>query len=221
LAGLTYQPIDVQQLQQQATQASIQNATNSLALQRQLQPNVAKSNDELQASVASQLALGGNLGADLSNSVTNSARTSNAASGAQGGSGPATAALLGQSALGLLQSRQNAATQLAAANPAPSVGLSPSDLASATIANNNGLNQFALAKAGASSNLINSQAQSNSATAAGVGSSLSSALSLLALSKGSGGATSTTLQPQTFNTTNPTITAPTAAIGGGSVIGGL
>ena len=71
----TYQPIDVAQLQQQATQASITDAINSLALQRQLTPNVVKSNDELSASVAQQLGEGGNLPPDIAAQVAQAGRT--------------------------------------------------------------------------------------------------------------------------------------------------
>jgi hypothetical protein len=199
LAGLTYQPIDIKKLQADATAASIADATQSLALQRSLQPNVVRSNEALQKSVADELALGGQVNADTRNTVSEGGRVAGGLSGNTGNAAPTTAALLGLNAIDLLHQRQSAATQLAAANPAPTVGLSGSDIASAEVANNNALNQFALGKAGAQSNLINSQAQSNSATAAGVGSSLSQALALMALLGGS--KTPSTVQPPaTFNT---------------------
>lgn len=218
LNGLSYTPIDVAALQKSATEASIKNATDSLALQRSLQPNVARSNDLLQKSVADQLALGGQLPPDVANEVNRAGRTVGSSSGSLGNSAPVTAALLGQTSLGLLNQRQNAAMQLSAANPLPTVGLSPQDLASATIANNNALNQFALGKAGGQANLINSQAQANSAEAAGVGGSLSSALSLLALS-GYGKGTNTTPNTTPINYSAPT--GPSGLIAGGSASGSI
>ncbi len=219
LNGLSYTPIDVAALQKSATETSIKNATDSLALQRSLQPNVARSNDLLQKSVADQLALGGQLPPDVANEVNRAGRTIGSSSGSLGNSAPVTAALLGQTSLGLLNQRQNAAMQLSAANPLPTVGLSPQDLASATIANNNALNQFALGKAGGQANLINSQAQSNSATAAGVGGSLSSELSLLALS--GYGKNTTPVKPDVigYNYTPPK--GPSGLIAGGSASGSL
>jgi hypothetical protein len=189
--NVTYQPINIAQLQQQATQASISDAINSLALQRQLTPNVVTSNNELSASVAQQLAEGGNLPPDIASQVAAAGRTAGASSGTTGNAAPITSALIGQSALGLLQSRQQAATALSAANPAPSVGLSASDVASAVEANNNAENQFNLAKVGIQSNLINSGAQANAAETGGISSSLSQALGLLALTNGGSSGAST------------------------------
>ena len=221
----TYTPIDIPALQAAATQASITDATNSLALQRSLQPNVVKSNDALAASVADQLKMGGALPPDIASAVAQAGRTAGTSAGNTGNAAPITSALIGQSALGLLQQRQQNAETLAAANPAPTVGLSASDLASATESNNNALNSFNLAKLGVQSNLINSSAQNNAATASGVSGSLSQALSLLALTQGkTGTGTGTTLQPAgsagtstgytgygtTFNT--PTLTAPSASL---------
>ena len=226
LGGLNYQPIDIKQLQQQATAASIADATNSLALQRSLQPNVAASNDALAASVASQLKQGGNLSPDVANQVAEAARTSNGVSGATGNASPITAALIGQSSLGLLQQRQQAAEALSAANPAPSVGLSAQDIASATEANNNAENQFALAKAGASSNLINSGVQAQTSYNSGQAANLLQLTSLLSL-LGTRSPTSSTIQP-TGSTTIPSsatlqsqINAPSGfGSTGGSLIGG-
>ena len=181
LNNLQYQPIDIAALQKTATETSINDAINSLALQRKLQPAVVRSNEELQKSVADQLALGGQVPADVANQVAQAGRTSTGISGATGNAAPITAALLGTTSLNLLNQRQQAATNLAAANPAPSVGLSAQDIASAMEANNNATNQFNIAKAGGQASLINSTAQNNAGTAAGVGSSLNQALTLMAL----------------------------------------
>lgn len=159
-----YSPIDINQLQATATQDSIQNAKNSLALQTQLQPNVVASNNELAKSVADQLKLGGQLSPDQINSATLAGRTAGASSGSFGSSAPLTATLLGQDSNALLQQRQNAAETLSAANPAPTVGLDPGTLANVTVANSNALNQYNLSKAGLGSNLINSTAQVNAGT---------------------------------------------------------
>ena len=217
----TYTPINVQQLQQQATQASIQNATNSLALQRQLQPGVAASNDALQKSVAEGVKAGGNLTPDEQSQVASAARIAGGTSGAVGGVGPYTAALTGQSANALLQQRQGAAEQLAAANPAPSVGLSASDLASSSIANTNAQNSFNLMKLGAQSNLINSQAQVTAAGAgqqgAAIGSAvngLTGALALSQLYKTPTTATPTSSTPAVPSTGYPTQVSPGVYSGG-------
>jgi hypothetical protein len=225
-AGLTYQPIDIASLESQATEASIANATNSLALQKQLQPGVYQANQELQQSVASQLAMGGNLPPDIANQVTQAARTAGGSSGNQGNNAPATAALLGTSALSLLQQRQQAAASLAAANPAPQVGLDPGSLASAVVANSNAANQFNLAKAGIGSNLINSQAQVTSAGAgaqAGQINSLTSLLGQLALYQSKTGTGANTPALQAGNAALPTAAQTSALVApaNGSIIGGI
>lgn len=201
--SLTYTPIDVDQLQKQATAASIANATASLNLQKQLQPNVVAANNALQKQVADNLKLGGQLTPDEQSQVAQAARVAGGSSGAVGGIGPYTAALTGQSANALMLQREGAAAGVVAANPAPAVGLSPSDLASATIANNNALNQFNLSKAGVQSNLINSNAQLQAGaagqTAANVGSALNGAASLASLYKPAAtpGVTTGTVSPTT------------------------
>ena len=159
LGNLQYQPIHIASLQKQATAESIAYATKTLAQQPAFQPNVARSNDLLQKRVAVLLAEGGILPPDVAYDVAEGARVYGGSSGSIGSAGPETAALIGQSSLGLLQQRQANAAALEAANPAPTVGLSATDLASAIEANNNASNQFALAKAGAQTGLLNSQAQ--------------------------------------------------------------
>lgn len=179
----TYTPINIPQLQQQATEASIANATASLQLQKNLQPGVYAANQEAQNTVAKQLAAGGQLTPDEVSQVAQAARVAGGSSGAVGGTGPYTAALIGQSANSLLQQRLGNAEAVSAANPAPAVGLSASDLASATIAGNNAQNQFTLSKLGANQNLINSTAQlttaNNAATLGGINSALTGAGALV------------------------------------------
>jgi len=159
LAGLKYEPIDIAKLQSDATAAAAQNATNSLALERTLQPNVAATREGLSKTVADQLALGGNLSPDVANQVATAARVRGSSSGVGGNAAPITAALTGQTAQSLLQQRMSNSANLLAANPLPTAGLDPGSLASAEIANQNALNQFNIAKAGGTANLINSQAQ--------------------------------------------------------------
>ncbi len=158
-AELKYEPIDLEKLKADASTQAAQNATQSLALERLLQPGVADTRAGLQSRVASELALGGNLSPDVANQVATQARTAGAASGIGGNSAPLTAALTGQTAQGLLQQRQDNAFNLMATNPLPTAGLDPGSLASAEVANNSALNQFNLAKAGVGSNIANSQAQ--------------------------------------------------------------
>jgi hypothetical protein len=219
LNNLTYQPIDIPSLQAAATQASITDAQNSLALQTALQPNVVKANNETAASIAGQIAQGGNLGSDISDQVEEAGRTAGGATGNLGNAAPYTAGLIGTNALALLQQRQNAGLALGAANPAPAVGLSAQDVASATEANSNAINQFNIAKAGGQANLINSQAQANSALAGGIGSSLTQAASLLALTNSSKGSGSTTVVNPGASGTG--VSGPVPATTSGSNIGGF
>ena len=69
-ADITYEPIDIEALKTQAKATAIQNATNSLALERQLQPNVAATREELSRQISEDLKLGGQLPADVQNRVT-------------------------------------------------------------------------------------------------------------------------------------------------------
>jgi hypothetical protein len=164
-ASLKYEPIDIEKLKTDASTLAAQNAAASLALERSLQPGVADTREGLQKRVASELALGGKLSPDVANQVAAAGRTAGSASGIGGNSAGVTAALTGQTAQDLLQQRENNAFSLLSANPLPTAGLDPGALASAEIANNSAQNQFNLAKAGVSSNLINSQAQVQSAAA--------------------------------------------------------
>lgn len=177
---VTYQPIDIAQLTKTAHDQAVQNATDSLALERSLQPGVADTRATLQQSIADQLKQGGNLPPDVANQVERAARVSSGTSGSLGGSSvPLTAQLLGVSALGLLNQRQQNASNLLAANPLPAAGLDPGTLAGLEAQNNAAQNQFNLAKAGVQTNLINSQAQANAASGGVAASNYNSLLGLL------------------------------------------
>lgn len=170
--NLKYQPIDVAGLTKQAEEQAASNAAKSLALEQQLAPGVAAARSGLQSQVASDLALGGALPADVANEVTRHSGAQAGAAGLLGSQAPATAASLGLTALSLRNQRQDAASRLLAANPAPEAGLSPGSVADLTVANANAGNQFALSKLGALGNFANSQIgaiQSNLERQAGSG----------------------------------------------------
>lgn len=195
-SGLQYTPIDIGSVTAAAQQQAAANAANSLSLQQQLQPNVAGANATLQAQINQQLKEGGMLPADIADQVATAARVSGGVSGAGGAAGPYTAALIGQTALGLQQQRQNNAAALVAANPPPVSGLDPGSLASLMVSQNSAQNQFNLQKAGIQTNVLNSQAQ---LAASGYG----AASSLLGSAANLG-------KSITSTPTAPTITPPTA-----------
>ena len=153
-----YQPIDLAALQTQAQQDAAQNYANSIALQKQFQPNVSAARDTLAAQVESNLKNSGNLPADVRNAATQAAITGANSSGFEGAGGPLTAAQLGTTATNLQQLYQANATSELAANPLPTAGLDPGALASAAIGNNNAQNNFNLSKIGAQTNLNQSTA---------------------------------------------------------------
>jgi len=217
-AELKYEPIDLEKLKADAASQAAANAAGSLQLERSLQPNVASTREGLSKSVSDQLALGGKLSPDVLNQATQAARTAGSASGIGGNSAPLTAALIGQSAQGLLQQRQSNAASLLAANPLPVAGLDPGSLASAEVAQNAAQNQFNLEKAGVASNLVNSNAQIQGANAGANASQWSSILGLVGglLGKANfgGGSTITptttggsSVNPGTFNGTIPQLSA--------------
>jgi len=215
-AELKYQPIDLEKLKADASAQAAQNATQSLALERLLQPGVADTRAGLQDRVASELKLGGNLSPDVANQVATQARTAGAASGVGGNAAPLTAALTGQTAQGLLQQRENNAMGLLAANPLPTAGLDPGSLASAEVAQNAAQNQFNLAKAGVASNLVNSQAQLQAANAGSNASMWNGIISGL-----SGLANNKIFQPSPTAVpgTNPSLTPTPVGAGGGGIFG--
>lgn len=154
--NLKYEPINIDKLRADTHAQAVDNATQSLALERSLQPNVAAAREGVSRQVSSDLARGGNLSPDVMNQVARASRTMGSLSGAP--AGPLTAATIGQSAEALKQQRLGNAFSLLAANQLPVAGLDPGSLASAEVAQNAALNQFNAQKAGINANLINSAA---------------------------------------------------------------
>lgn len=175
--ALTYQPVDIEKVKTDAANQAVENATNSLNLERQLQPDVAAARAGLSKSVNDQLAMGGSVPADIANQVANAARVAGGASGNFGGTPGVTAATIGTTALGLLQQRQANAAGLLSSNPLPAAGLDPGALASLEVQQNAAQNQFNAAKAGVNMNLLNSNAQANAAEIGGIGNAVSGLVS--------------------------------------------
>lgn len=167
IAGLKYEPIDIEQLKADTTAQAIQNATGSLALERQISPSTAGIRSSLPGIIQKELSLGGRLSPDVANQVASQSRVIGAGSGNFGNVAPITAALTGQTAQGLMNQRQQESMNWLAANPLQPTGIDPGTLASLEAQNNAAQNQFNLAKAGVNSNLINSQLQGNLASTAG------------------------------------------------------
>ncbi len=155
--NLTYTPIDTRVLALDATRNAAENARRSLALERQLSPGVAAARSGLQTQVADELAQQGNLPADVANQVSRASAGAAGSSGLLGSQGPLTAASLGLTALNLADTRRANAGALLSQNQLPTAGLDPGALASATIANANAANNFALGRLGAQGNIANSQ----------------------------------------------------------------
>lgn len=218
--SVEYQPIDLAALTKTAHDQAVQNATQSLDLERSLQPGVADARATLQRTVADQLRMGGNLPPDVVNQVEQAGRTASGTSGTLGGSSvPLTAGLLGISALGLLNQRQTNASNLLASNPLPVAGLDPGTLASLEAQNNAAQNQFNLAKAGVDTNLVNSQAQANAAAGGVSAANYSSLLGLLTKQNPSSTGTDTSLLGKLFSayggSSNPATTPQAVPVGGG------
>lgn len=163
-ANLKYTPIDLDKLKADVHAQAVQNATQSLALERSLHPELAQARDALQHQISSELALGGKVSPDIANQVARATRAASSLSGAP--AGPLTAAMLGTTSDALRQQRQAAASGLLAANPLPVAGLDPGALASEEVAQNAAMNKFNMAKAGISSNLVQSGADIASTEAA-------------------------------------------------------
>lgn len=161
VGNLQYQPIDLDRLQQQAQGYAQQNIAKSIELEKQYMPEVSAARFGLQKQVAEDLARGGNLPPDVANQVT---KATMARAGTGGfGAGPLTAAQLGLTSLDLRNQAQAKAAALTATNPLPVSGLDPGSLASAAIGQNQAQNQFALGKAGALTNVYQSQANTSAA----------------------------------------------------------
>jgi len=167
-ANLKYEPINIENLKQQAQQQAITNATQSLALERELSPDVAATRQAVAERVRSDLALGGQLSPDIANQVARAARTSGALSGAP--AGPLTAAQIGLTAENLKQQRLANAGSLLAANKLPTAGLDPGALASLIVSQNAAQNQFNMRKAGIDANLAQSAGEVGAGAAATQGS---------------------------------------------------
>lgn len=163
-ANLKYEPINIENLKQQTQQQAIQNATQSLALERELQPEVAATRQMVAERVRSDLGLGGQLSPDVASQVARAARVSGALSGAP--AAPLTASLIGSSAEQLRQQRLANAGGLLAQNKLQPVGLDPGALASAIVAQNTAMNEFNARKAGIAGNLAQSTGQVGAAGAA-------------------------------------------------------
>lgn len=211
-----YHPIDIAQLTQDAHNQAVLNATQSLALERALTPAIADTRQNLQQSVSDQLKLGGNLPPDVANQVTQAARVNSGISGTLGGSSvPLTAQMLGISALGLLNQRQNNASNLLANNPLPVSGIDPGSLASLEVNQNAAQNQFNLAKAGISTNLVNSGAQATAAQGGANAGLLTALTSSLTRQNQPSSGTDTSLLSKLFSQNNNPALNPAPAGGDG------
>lgn len=186
-ANLKYEPIDIEKLKAEATQQAIANATQSLALERQLQPDVAAAREtnaaakaELSRQVNADLALGGNLSPDVANRVETAGRVIGAKSGIGSPSTvPITASLLGLSSIDLINKRRADAAGLKDTQALPVAGLDPGALASLEVAQNAAQNQFNLEKAGVDSSLNQGVAAARSAQIGGQVGQISSLANLL------------------------------------------
>lgn len=160
IAGdIEYVPIDIEKLKADATSNAIANATASLAIERQLQPDVSMTREELARQIRTDLQRGGQLPTDVAQQVNTAGRVAGARSNiGPGSTTPLTAALIGLKSTDLINDRRKAAANLLAGTELPAGGLDPGTLASAQIANNNALNQFNLEQSGVASNLAGSQA---------------------------------------------------------------
>lgn len=184
---LQYTPIDLDKLQSDAHDQAVKNATNSIALEKSLEPSLDSARFGLQDQVNADLQSGGNLPTDVANQVTRASITGADSAGLQGAAGPITAASLGLTSLQLRNANQAKAASLLAANPLPTAGLDPGQIASASIANNNQLNNFNLAKSGVLANANQSNANANSGLLGSLG---SLAPLVTKLGAGSGGSSS-------------------------------
>lgn len=189
-ANLKYEPVNIENLKQQAHDQAVLNATQSLALERELSPDVAATRQAVAERVRSDLALGGQLSPDIANQVARAARTMGSISGAP--AGPLTAAQIGTTAENLKQQRLANAGSLLAANKLPTTGLDPGALASLIVSQNAAQNRFNMAKAGVDSNLAQSEGDVRAA-AAGTQNSINSQIlnALPGLVSGIGGMFST------------------------------
>lgn len=194
IADLKYEPIDIEKLKADTTEQSIANAKASIALEKELSPSIAAMRTELPAQIQQELTMGGRLSPDVANQVAQQARVMGGGSGTFSGVGPITAALTGTTAQNLIDQRQTKAASMLAQNQLPTVGLDAGSLASLEAQNAAALNQYNLAKAGISQNMINSQYQADMAragTVAGGIQGLGSLAGLIGMMGASGNTAST------------------------------
>lgn len=187
-ANLKYEPIDIKSLTEQARQQAVSNAVNSLAMERELSPEVAASRQMVAQRVSQDLALGGQLSPDVANQVARASRTQGARSGAP--AGPITAAQIGLTGEQLRNSRLAEGMQFLNQNKLPVSGLDPGALASLAVSQNTAMNQFNAAKAGVDANIAQSAGQVGAGMAAAQGAqnqALISGISGLAGTIGSSG----------------------------------
>ena len=186
-ANLKYEPIDIKNLTEQARQQAVSNAVNSLAMERELSPDVAASRQMVAQRVSQDLALGGQLSPDVANQVARASRTAGALSGAP--AGPITAAQIGLTGEQLRNSRLAEGMQFLNQNKLPVSGLDPGALASLMVSQNSALNQFNAAKTGVDANLAQSTGQVGAGIAAQEGAANAGLVNSLfgAQSTGAGG----------------------------------
>jgi hypothetical protein len=158
-ANLKYEPIDIEALKKSATEQAIANATQSLALERSLQPDVAATREDYSRTVREDLARGGKLDVDTINQVNQAGRVIGSTSGIGSSSTiPLTAALLGISSVNLANQRKDRARDLVMNTELPQAGLDPGALATLEVQQNAAQNQFNLEKSGIDSSLAESTA---------------------------------------------------------------
>lgn len=148
-----YERVDLDELQKNAIATARENAVNSMALERELTPDIANTRATLSKQVSDELSMGGQLGEDVTNQVARNAMSKANTAGLYGGGGPITAAMLGLTSMDVAQQRKKNAAALLATNPMQQVGLSPETLASVKVADTNNWNQAQLDVAGVKSNI--------------------------------------------------------------------
>ena len=168
----SYERINLDELQRNAIATARQNAANSIALEKELTPDIARTRETLSKQVADELSMGGQLSADTINQVTQGGMTKSNAAGLYGGSGPITAAMLGLTSMDVANQRKANASALLAANPMQQVGLSPETLANISVQDQTNLNQARLNAAGIKSQLA-------MANATNIGNEITSATSTI------------------------------------------
>jgi len=184
--NLQYTPIDLTQLETQATQAAQANIANSIAIEAQNEPGLSATRFGLQGQLSSDLNNGGLVPTDVANQVSRSAITGANSAGLTGAAGPVTAASLGTTSMAIRNANQQKAMQLLQGNQLPTAGLDPGALASASIANTNAGNYFNLAKSGALNNANQSSANAQGGMIGSLGSLLTALLNQNGKNGGSG-----------------------------------